>query len=978
MKPPLLATNGEKRTAIPQSTPRQRTTVAARTHSVQPEGNSQKSGRAASPSLQTVLSPTSGMFLSRSQDCLDGGSRGLGLRRKASTPTSSLLAGRPQSSLGIPKLSMRSAKPLASPVKDSSINVRLPDRAAVVNSAGRRMTPHQADARINKTKMTVTELQKAKQDLEAQLSELTKKADNKQAEMATMRIELRRLKETHHDEVGRLKAELEAMRKCAPNSAGDNCTSSGVTESTSSVQVDAATDPVKELDTDESDAAAIDWDRQSCSSEISFACLQDRIVQMEETHYCTTEELQATLQELTDLQDIVNDLTTENSQLGDDKHTLAETIFTQSQKLDRNRLQIANLKHLLLSGPEFRRSPPEADESDGREQRLVELLRATHDELEDLKCRYVDVRAALNSAQDENKERTDMVQVLRDHARLLESQNEGLSTEVRAFENRLLQVQSERDKDRRELMRMSGLYEKERCRSEELQMQSTAASKSELERMLDAARRDKDATEQRSQLLEESVAALKREIERLSSHRSTLGHELGSATEIAESLKTRLAEAELERDEAKRQAAEVHISLMESNDRCKRLMEDKQEYMANIVTLQQHADSLAGQRSALEKELTDFKANRQQQEEEWSQFETDLLVAVRVANDFKMEAQGDIDRLTEETTNLRNRLTRLHAELDRAKRELTLRTPLPMRTAAAAVGCHSAEPAGGGEIKSRIDSYLKGVAASSSSASATSRRESRSGSTVRSLIESMEPNEEGNAYRPARRRQDSTTTPAAFRQQSQSARSPSTDSPKSFRPTSVDSVDRLSQRIKQANSESEVAITSCRLPTTCSAQERLGDMGGEEAKPKGILVNKGSPVGVTAQKKAAYLDPEARESLGKLMKDAPRGSRRNALLKWCQNRLVNYKGVDITNFSSSWNDGLAFCALMHSYLPDKIPFDTLDNKDKRRNFSLAFEAAAEAGVPESLSVDEMVALERPDWQAVMGYVTSVYKQLDAD
>ena len=41
-----------------------------------------------------------------------------------------------------------------------------------------------------------------------------------------------------------------------------------------------------------------------------------------------------------------------------------------------------------------------------------------------------------------------------------------------------------------------------------------------------------------------------------------------------------------------------------------------------------------------------------------------------------------------------------------------------------------------------------------------------------------------------------------------------------------------------------------------------------------------------------------------------------------------FQGVDITNFSSSWNDGLAFCALMHSYLPEKIPYNTLSSADK--------------------------------------------------
>ena len=48
------------------------------------------------------------------------------------------------------------------------------------------------------------------------------------------------------------------------------------------------------------------WDRQSKSSdamsEVSVACLQGRIYQMEESHYSTNEELEATLQELTDLQ----------------------------------------------------------------------------------------------------------------------------------------------------------------------------------------------------------------------------------------------------------------------------------------------------------------------------------------------------------------------------------------------------------------------------------------------------------------------------------------------------------------------------------------------------------------------------------------------------------------------------------------------------------------------------------------------------
>lgn len=40
------------------------------------------------------------------------------------------------------------------------------------------------------------------------------------------------------------------------------------------------------------------------------------------------------------------------------------------------------------------------------------------------------------------------------------------------------------------------------------------------------------------------------------------------------------------------------------------------------------------------------------------------------------------------------------------------------------------------------------------------------------------------------------------------------------------------------------------------------------------------------------------------------------------------KNIDITNFSSSWNDGLAFCAVLHTYLPAHIPYQELTSQEK--------------------------------------------------
>lgn len=91
---------------------------------------------------------------------------------------------------------------------------------------------------------------------------------------------------------------------------------------------------------------------------------------------------------------------------------------------------------------------------------------------------------------------------------------------------------------------------------------------------------------------------------------------------------------------------------------------------------------------------------------------------------------------------------------------------------------------------------------------------------------------------------------------------------------------------------------------------------------------------------------ERKDPLSGLVKNG--GSKRNALLKWCQQKTVGYRHIDITNFSSSWNDGLALCAILHTYLPDRVPYDTLVPTEKRRNFSLAFSAAESVGITTTL------------------------------
>lgn len=68
-------------------------------------------------------------------------------------------------------------------------------------------------------------------------------------------------------------------------------------------------------------------------------------------------------------------------------------------------------------------------------------------------------------------------------------------------------------------------------------------------------------------------------------------------------------------------------------------------------------------------------------------------------------------------------------------------------------------------------------------------------------------------------------------------------------------------------------------------------------------------------------------------------SAKEALLRWCRNMTHNYPNVRIENFSSSWSDGLAFCALIHNFMPNEFDYSRLDASNPRHNFELAFTIA---------------------------------------
>jgi hypothetical protein len=96
---------------------------------------------------------------------------------------------------------------------------------------------------------------------------------------------------------------------------------------------------------------------------------------------------------------------------------------------------------------------------------------------------------------------------------------------------------------------------------------------------------------------------------------------------------------------------------------------------------------------------------------------------------------------------------------------------------------------------------------------------------------------------------------------------------------------------------------------------------------------------------------------------------KEGLLLWCQRKTACYDEVDVRNFTDSWNDGLAFCALLDIHRPDLIDYDALDKNDHKGNMQMAFDIAhKEIGIPALLDVEDVCDVAKPDERSLMTYI----------
>jgi len=103
---------------------------------------------------------------------------------------------------------------------------------------------------------------------------------------------------------------------------------------------------------------------------------------------------------------------------------------------------------------------------------------------------------------------------------------------------------------------------------------------------------------------------------------------------------------------------------------------------------------------------------------------------------------------------------------------------------------------------------------------------------------------------------------------------------------------------------------------------------------------------------------------------------KEGLLLWVRKKTAGYRDVDppsVTNFTTNWRNGLAFCALIHRHQPHLIDYDSLDKNDAAKNLETAFSVAEGLGIPRLLEVEDCLA-EKPDERSIMTQVAEFFQR----
>ncbi|KAM4760466.1 cytospin-B isoform 1-T3 [Cyanocitta cristata] len=688
-------------------------------------------------------------------------------------------------------------------------------------------------------------------------------------------------------------------------------------------------------------------------SDLSVASLTERIQKMEENHHSTAEELQATLQELSDQQQMVQELTTENEKLVEEK-ALLETSFRQH----RDRAEQLSQENEKLMTLLQERSKNEAQEGKvlELEQKCTEVLEKAQFEREKLLNIQQQLTSSLRSLEREHQDAQQVIKSLREEneklLKLLEVEQQSNSTVTKSLEDCKIALEGLKIENGS----LKTQLENEKQKAAEINVVGCTSDNSEVQEMLKVAHAEKAQLEASCTELKQELLKANSELKHIQGLLSKAENEYGQLKEVcdrqAEQLSRTSQKLQEKTSENEADIKNLKETIFELEDQVEQHRAIKLHNNQLISDLESKAMKLEEQKQDTERQLKALTKQMKEDTEEWRRFQADLQTAVVVANDIKCEAQQELRVVKRKLQEEEEKSARLQKELDEVKGSNRLAAEevdsLESDTANRWQGvCLSraspTPPESAATVKSLIKSFDLGCSGSSGQNIPVHKvpRSPLSGIPVRTApAAAVSPMQRHSVYNNAKPASKGIARHADL-----------SDLP-------------LADLLKGRNEELKPDHYLRKSPSL----ESLG-------KPSMAFSSRMLSSTPSCLKPQSKLSVERKDPLAALAREYG-GSKRNALLKWCQKKTEGYQNIDITNFSSSWSDGLAFCALLHTYLPAHIPYQELNSQDKKRNLLLAFQAAESVGIKPSLELSEMMYTDRPDWQSVMQYVAQIYKYFE--
>uniref|UniRef100_A0A8C0EUV0 Sperm antigen with calponin homology and coiled-coil domains 1 n=1 Tax=Bubo bubo TaxID=30461 RepID=A0A8C0EUV0_BUBBB len=695
-------------------------------------------------------------------------------------------------------------------------------------------------------------------------------------------------------------------------------------------------------------------------SDLSVASLTERIQKMEENHHSTAEELQATLQELSDQQQMVQELTTENEKLVEEK-ALLETSFRQHR--DRAE-QLSQENEKLMTLLEERSKNEESRAQEGKvlelEQKCAEVLEKAQFEREKLLNIQQQLTSSLRSLEREHQDAQQVIKSLREEneklLKLLEVEQQSNSTVTKTLEDCKVALEGLKIENGS----LKTQLESEKQKAAEINVMGCTTDNSEVQEMLKVAHAEKDQLEASCTELKQELLKANSELKHVQGLLSKAENECGQLKEVcdqqAEQLSRTSQKLQEKTSENEADIKNLKETIFELEDQVEQHRAIKLHNNQLISDLESKAMKLEEQKQDTERQLKALTKQMKEDTEEWRRFQADLQTAVVVANDIKCEAQQELRVVKRKLQEEEEKSARLQKELDEVKGSNRLVTCKAQDLISVTANMHA-------NSALSITIHWLGCASCLFLTLLTDFFCQLGHEGFNQQILSS-----NNCQCPLTALFSIPYSTLSFVHffvsQRHSVYSNAKPASKGVaRHTDLSDLP-LADLLKGRNEEMKPDHYLRKSPSLESL-----------SKPPMAFSSRMLTSTPSSLKPQSKLSVERKDPLAALAREYG-GSKRNALLKWCQKKTEGYQNIDITNFSSSWSDGLAFCALLHTYLPAHIPYQELNSQDKKRNLLLAFQAAESVGIKPSLELSEMMYTDRPDWQSVMQYVAQIYKYFE--